>query len=66
VPHVVERFVLSEHESGTSLRYTGDLGTDLWALGGWWGNKVARRWEDTVRGSLEAVKAEAERRSAGS
>jgi hypothetical protein len=66
VPHVVERFVLSEHESGTTLLYTGDLGTDLWALGGWWGNEVARRWEDTVRGSLEAVKAEAERRSAGS
>ena len=65
VPYVVERFVLSEDENGTTLLYTGDLGTDLWALGRWWGAKVASRWEAAVRSSLAAVKAEAERRASG-
>jgi hypothetical protein len=63
VPYVVERFVLSENEDGTTLLYAGDLGTDLWALGRWWGGRVAPRWEAAVRGSLVAVKAEAERRA---
>jgi hypothetical protein len=64
VPHVVERFVLSENEDGTTLVYAGDLGTDLWALGRWWGRRVGPRWEAAVRSSLAAVKAEAERRAA--
>lgn len=64
VPHVVERFVLSENADGTTLLYTGDLGTDLWGLGRWWGERVASRWEAAVRSSLGAVKDEAERRAA--
>lgn len=63
VPHVVECFVLDEEEGGTALEYTGELGTDLWALGRWWAERVAPRWEAAVRGSLTAVKAEAERRA---
>jgi hypothetical protein len=63
VPHVVERFVLSEEGSQTDLEYAGELGTDLWALGRWWGDRVAPRWEAAVRGSLAAVKTEAERRA---
>jgi hypothetical protein len=63
VPHVVERFELSEDEQGTELRYSGELGADLWALGRWWGALVGDRWEAAVRGSLESVKAEAERRA---
>ena len=62
VPHVVEQFLLHETEQGTELEYRGELGTDLWALGRWWGARVAERWEAAVRTSLEAVKTEAERR----
>jgi uncharacterized protein YndB with AHSA1/START domain len=64
VPHVVERFQLRETEAGTELEYSGELGTDLWALGRCWGALVAPRWEGAVRSSLTAVKAEAERRAA--
>jgi hypothetical protein len=64
VPHVVEQFLLRETADGTELEYSGELGTDLWALGRWWGTAVARRWEAAVRSSLEAVKLEAERRAA--
>jgi len=63
VPHVVEQFLLSETEEGTELEYRGELGTDLWALGGWWGAAVARQWEAAVESSLGAVKLEAERRA---
>jgi hypothetical protein len=63
VPHVVEQFELRETEDGTLLEYTGELGTDLWALGSWWGAAVARTWEATVDSSLRAVADEAERRS---
>ena len=63
VPHVVETFELRETEAGTDLHYAGELGTDLWVLGRWWGDIVARRWEATVRESLDAVKVEAERRA---
>jgi hypothetical protein len=62
VPHVVEQFALHETEDGTELEYSGELGTDLWALGSAWGAAVARTWEATVRDSLEGVKLEAERR----
>jgi hypothetical protein len=61
VPHVVERFELRERDGGTELEYGGELGTDLWGVGRWWGGRVGRRWENAVRSSLEAVKAEAER-----
>lgn len=65
VPQVMERFELSENESGTRLRYTGELGTDLWAVGRWWGEKVGRRWERAVEETLHAVRVEAERRATG-
>jgi hypothetical protein len=62
VPHVVETFELRESADGTAFVYSGELGTDLWALGRWWANRVAGPWERTVARSLDAVQAEAERR----
>jgi hypothetical protein len=65
VPHVVEAFVLTEQPdgAGTRLAYHGEIAADLWRLGQWWSGLVADRWEQTVAGSLAAVKAEAERRA---
>jgi hypothetical protein len=63
VPHVIEQFELREVEASTVLRYSGELGTDLWALGRWWGDRVAHKWEAAVRASLDGVKGEAERRA---
>jgi hypothetical protein len=65
VPHVAERYELRPRDGGTAFEYTGELGTDLWALGAWWGGIVAPSWERTVAGSLEGVRAEAERRAGG-
>jgi hypothetical protein len=65
VPHVVESFVLDVAHGGTRLTWEGELGTDLWAVGSWWGDLVARHWQKAVRASLDAVVAEAERRAAG-
>ncbi|MGH3645832.1 MAG: SRPBCC family protein [Micromonosporaceae bacterium] len=62
VPHVIERFTLTDHHGGTRLEYTGEIGGDGWALGARWTAAVAGRWEATVATSLAAVKAEAERR----
>ncbi|UXY25211.1 hypothetical protein [Streptomyces sp. HUAS TT20] len=64
VPHVTESFVLEETGTRTRLVYEGELGTDLWRLGQWWGTAVAARWEAAVAASLASVKAEAERRAA--
>ncbi|GAA3852074.1 hypothetical protein GCM10022403_099340 [Streptomyces coacervatus] len=64
VPAVTESFELSERGPGTWLEYAGELGTDLWGAGQWWGSLVAPRWEATVAYSLAVVKAEAERRAA--
>jgi hypothetical protein len=64
VPHVVERFTLHDDAGSTRLDYLGELGTDFWQLGGWWGDQVARKWEATVWGSLVRVRDEAERRTA--
>jgi hypothetical protein len=64
VPYVVEQFELREDEGVTELAYTGELGTDLWAVGRIWGFFVARSWERTVRSSLAGIAAEAERRAA--
>lgn len=61
VPHVVESFVLDTTVEGTALRYSGELGTDLWRPGQWWGDLVAARWEAVVQASFDAVKTEAER-----
>jgi hypothetical protein len=66
---VNESFLLSEEHPGTRLRWEGELGTDFWAAGEWWGERVARQWERAVRRSMAAVTAEAERlaaRGAGS
>jgi hypothetical protein len=63
VPHVVETFALRELDGETELEYTGELGTDLWAVGRLWGAAVAHRWEAAVAGSLDSVRAEAERRA---
>jgi hypothetical protein len=64
VPHVVERFTLIDESGATLLVYEGELGTDLWPLGRWWGNVVAPKWVATVRSSLDRIRAEAERRAA--
>ncbi len=63
VPHVSESFVLRPVAGGTELTWSGGLGTDFWALGRWWGKKVAAAWEAAVRVSLKAVTGEAERRA---
>lgn len=63
VPHVVEQFTLAADEGTTRLEYRGELGTDGWAVGAWWGNLVARRWEAAVAATFGAVKAEAERQA---
>lgn len=62
VPHVVESFVLEVDGGRTTLTWKGELGTDFWALGAWWGDRVSRAWEKAVRSSLDAIAAEAERR----
>jgi hypothetical protein len=66
VPHVVESFLLEASDIGTELRWQGELGTDLWALGEWWGRRVARTWTGAVEGSLDEIAAEAERRASSS
>lgn len=64
VPGVSETFALAGEAGTTVLTYTGTLDTDFWAPGRWWGGRVARHWEATVTGSLQSIKAEAERISA--
>ncbi|HEX8074456.1 MAG TPA: SRPBCC family protein [Thermoleophilaceae bacterium] len=65
VPHVTETFELSEApDGGTRFEYRGELGTDLWGAGEWWGRRVARSWERAVEESLAGIRAEAERRAA--
>ncbi len=63
VPHLVESFLLTPSDGGTELRWQGELGTDLWAIGEWWGGRVARTWTHVVRTSLHELAAEAERRA---
>ena len=64
VPHLSEAFLLDEIEGGTALTWQGELGTDGWALGAWWGGRVARAWTHAVWVSLQEIQAEAERRAA--
>ena len=59
----MESFLFEESDDGTELRWEGELGTDLWALGAWWGDRVARAWDKTVRESLQGIASEAERRA---
>jgi hypothetical protein len=63
VPHVAESFTLTAVGTGTELTWEGELGTDLWAVGRWWGDRVALLWEAEVRNSVARVTAEAERRA---
>ncbi len=65
VPHVTEAFELESVDDGTTLRYTGEMGTDFWGLGRAWGKRVAKVWEAAVETSLDSISAEAERRAAG-
>jgi hypothetical protein len=64
VPYVVEEFTLTERPEGTRLDYRGELGTDGWAIGGWWGRLVGNQWQAAVAATLDSVKTEAERRAA--
>ena len=57
------RVRIQPRDSGTDFAYTGELGTDLWRLGTWWGDRVAPSWEQTVATSLEGVRTEAEHRA---
>ncbi|MCH0565949.1 SRPBCC family protein [Streptomyces sp. MUM 136J] len=63
VPAVTETFTLTEYGPGTRLVYAGELATDLWGAGQWWGELVAPRWEAAVAATLAAVRQEAERRA---
>lgn len=64
VPHVVETFALTDEDPATTrLAYTGELGTDLGAIGQWWGDRVAPVWEAAVAHTFRSVAAEAERRA---
>lgn len=64
MPHVAETFELEETANGSRLTYTGELGTDLGALGERWGDLVERSWMAAVRESLDTIRAESERRTA--
>jgi Polyketide cyclase / dehydrase and lipid transport len=64
VPHLVESFLLTPTDEGTELRWLGELGTDMWAVGAWWGQRVARAWTRAVNASFHDIAAEAERRVA--
>jgi hypothetical protein len=63
VPAVSESFELVADGTGTLFHYTGELGTDLWALGSRWGDRVAAAWESAVASSVASITAEAERRA---
>lgn len=63
VPHLTEAFELSEVGAATELVYSGELGTDLWALGARWGALVGAAWERAVATSLAGTREEAERRA---
>lgn len=66
VPHLAESFLLTPTARGTEFRWEGELGTDGWQLGEWWGRIVARAWSRAVEESLRPIANEAERRASGS
>jgi Polyketide cyclase / dehydrase and lipid transport len=66
VPHLVESFHLTPSQRGTEFRWQGELGTDGWQLGQWWGRVVARAWTRAVEDSLREIASEAERRASSS
>jgi hypothetical protein len=61
VPHLTESFLLTPTARGTEFRWQGELGTDGWQLGEWWGRIVARAWSRAVEESLRQISSEAER-----
>lgn len=65
VPLVTETFEFKPGNAGasTDFEYRGELSTDLWSVGAWWGRIVARRWEAAVSESLQSIRVEAERRA---
>lgn len=63
VPHVAETFRFEPTENGTRLTYDGELATDLWRLGGLWGDLVTRSWVSAVERSLDTIRVESERRA---
>ena len=63
VPYLAESFLLSPRGAGAELRWQGEVGTDLWAVGEWWGRRVARVWSHVVQTSMHEIAAEAERRA---
>jgi hypothetical protein len=63
VPHAIETYELSATTGGTEFVYSGELGTDGWRLGQWWGDRVAARWERAFAASIDSIQAEAERRA---
>jgi hypothetical protein len=65
VPYVVETYDLQPAPAGTAFVYSGEMGTDLWRLGSWWGDRVAAPWERAVAASIDSIAAEAERRASG-
>jgi hypothetical protein len=64
VPHIRESFILEDTDSGSTLTWEGELGTDFGRLGALWGDVVARSWDKAVRTSMKAIIRESERRSA--
>jgi hypothetical protein len=64
VPFAEETFEIEPRGDNALFTYSGRLGTDFWALGQWWANAVAKRWEKAVEVSIAGIRAEAERRSA--
>jgi len=61
VPHLTEQFALTDHDGGTRLKYSGELGTDFGSASRWWADRVAAAWEAAVRASFRGIQAEAER-----
>ena len=53
VPHLVESFLVTPSDAGTELRWQGELGRDLWAIGRMVGpggpNMDRRRPDNTAR-----------------
>jgi hypothetical protein len=62
VPHLSEAFLIEPSAQGTTFTWQGELGTDGWALGAWWGGRAARAWSRAVQTSLHEIRTEAERR----
>src|SRR5439155_1416956 len=60
VPHVVESYELRATPDETQLRYSGELGTDLWQLGRWWGESASAA---TAQPSPDPARASASRPS---